>query len=207
MPKYDEHFKGCQTLANCFRIKSSVDNRIGTVSHKQGEFPTQIYAAIRASEDAKTRKLVKSGIKTVGVCSSRFKGNLYYFSFDIASGGNHHKLAFIESVLAEEKIKSHLYCSDPAVDVSFQFGDKKGLLFVIAPPPGELSDGFESSSKDIIIKGDLKTLGFKSAKIKLTNLFEGEEAQPIKTSARELREGISLRINYPDGIIYLVEKR
>lgn len=207
IPKYDENFKGCQTLANCFRMKSTVDNRIGTVTHKQGEFPTQVYAAIRAPEDAKTRKLVKSGPKVVGVCSSRFKGNLYYFSFDIASGGNHHKLAFIESILADEKIKSHLYCSDPAVDVSFQIGNKKGLLFVIAPPPGELSDGFESSSKEIIIKGDLKPLGFKSAKIKLINLFEGEDSQPIKTTARELREGISLKINYPDGIIYQVEKR
>ncbi len=207
MPKYDENFKSCQILANCFRIKSAVENRIGTVTHKQGEFPTQIFASIRAAEDAKTRKLVKSGPKVVGVCSSRFKGILYYFSFNIASGGNHHKLAFIESILAEEKINSHLYCSDPAVDVSFQLGNKKGLLFVIAPPPGELSDGFEAPAKEIIIKADLKALGFKSAKIKLTDIFESEEAVPIKTSGRELREGIALKINFPDGAMFLVEKR
>ncbi|MGH8016542.1 MAG: hypothetical protein ACREBV_10140, partial [Candidatus Zixiibacteriota bacterium] len=147
MPKYDENFKGCQILANCFRIKSTVENRIGTVTHKQGEYPAQVYASIRAAEDAKTRKLVKSGPKVVGVCSSRFKGNLYYFSFDIASGGNHHKLTAIESILAEEKISSHLYCSDPAVDLAFHIGNKKGLLFAIAPPPGELSDGFEAPAK------------------------------------------------------------
>ena len=207
MPKYDDNFKGCQILANCFRIKSSVDNRIGTVTHKQGEYPTQVYAAIRAAEDAKTRKLVKSGPKVVGVCSSRFKGNLYYFSFNIASGGNHHKLAYVESILAEEKIVSNLYCSDPAVDMAFQLGHKKGLLFVIAPPPGELSDGFEAPAKEIIIKADLKALGFKAAKIKLTDIFESEETAPIKTSGRELREGISLKLNFPDGAMFLVEKR
>ena len=207
MPKYDENFKGCQILANCFRIKSSVENRIGTVTHKQGEYPTQVYAAIRAAEDAKTRKLVKSGPKVVGVCSSRFKGNLYYFSFNIASGGNHHKLAYIESVLAEEKIVSNLYCSDPAVDMAFHLGNKKGLLFVIAPPPGELSDGFEAPAKEVIIKADLKELGFKAAKIKLTDIFGAEEAEPLKTSGRELREGISLKMNFPDGAMFLVEKR
>ncbi|HEX2897338.1 MAG TPA: beta-galactosidase, partial [candidate division Zixibacteria bacterium] len=207
MPKYDENFKGCQILANCFRIKASVENRIGTVTHKQGEYPTQLYASIRAAEDAKTRKLVKCGPKVVGVCSSRFKGNLYYFSFDIASGGNHHKLTFIESILADEKINPHLYCSDPAVDVSFQLGNKKGLLYVIAPPPGELSDGFEAPEKEIIIKADLKELGFKPAKIKMTNLFDSEETAPIKTSGRELREGISLKMNFPDGAMFLVEKR
>jgi hypothetical protein len=207
MPKYDENFKGCQILANCFRIKATVENRIGTVSHKQGEYPTQVYASIRAAEDAKTRKLVRNGPKIVGVCSSRFKGNLYYFSFNIASGGNHHKLAFIESVLAEEKIKSHLYCSDPAVDLAFQLGNKKGLLFVIAPPPGELSDGLEAPAKEIIIKADLKELGFKPAKIKMTNLFDSEETPPTKTTARELREGFPLTINFPDGAMFMVEKR
>ncbi len=207
MPKYDENFKGCQILANCFRIKSSVDNHIGTVTHKQGEYPTHVYAAIRAAEDAKTRKLVKSGAKVVGVCSSRFKGNLYYFSFNVASGGNHHKLAFLESILAEEKIVSNLYCSDPAVDMAFHLGNKKGLLFVIAPPPGELSDGFEAPAKEIIIKADLKELGFKPANIKLTDIFGSEEAEPLKTSGRELREGISLKMNFPDGAMFLVEKR
>jgi len=207
MPKYDENFKGCQILANCFRIKATVENRIGTVTHKQGEYPTQVYASIRAAEDAKTKKLVKSGPKVVGVCSSRFKGNLYYFSFNIASGGHHHKLAAIEQILAEEKINSHLYCSDPAVDLAFHIGNKKGLLFVIAPPPGELSDGFEAPAKEIIIRADLKALGYKSAKVKLTNLFEGEEATPIKTTARELREGFSMNMNFPDGAMLLVEKR
>jgi hypothetical protein len=151
--------------------------------------------------------------KVVAVSSSRFKGNFYLFAFDIASGGNHQKLSFVESALAGEKIESFLYCSDPSVDISFHVGEKKGLLFIVAPPPGELSDGLEAGTKSIIIRADLKGAGFKAANIKMTDLFDenidSEEKKPvvIKVTAKELKDGIPLEISFPDGKIFLVEKR
>ena len=84
---------------------------------------------------------------------------------------------------------------------------KKGLLFIVAPPPGELSDGFESGRKEVIIKADLKQAGFKAPKLKMTNIFNGEEATPIKVTTKELKEGIPLEVSYPDGMIFVVEKR
>ncbi len=207
MPRYDENFKDCQILANHFRIKTTVDYHIGTITHKRGSFTSYIYASIRTTDDAKVKKTCKAGSKLVGVCSTRFKGNLYLFAFDIASGGNHNKLAFVESVLEAEKITSYLDCSDPSVDISFQKGDKKGLLFIVVPPPGELSDGLETGTKEIIIRADLKQVGFPAAKLRLTNLLEGEEAKPIRTTAKDLKVGIPLKINYPEGLIFLVEKR
>ncbi|MEW6411118.1 MAG: beta-galactosidase [Candidatus Zixiibacteriota bacterium] len=207
MPKYDENFKDCQILANHFRIKTTVEYRIGNITHKNGSFPGYIYGSIRSTDDSKVKKLVKSDTKVVGVCSSRFKGNLYLLSFDIGSGGNHQKLSFVESLLTGEKIESYLYCSDPAVDVSFQNGEKRGLLFVVAPPAGELSDGFEAGEKEIIIKADLRAAGFKSANLRLTNVFAGEEDKPVKMTAKELRDGIPLTIQYPDGLIFAVDKR
>jgi len=207
MPKYDENFKDCQVLANHFRIKTTVDYRIGTISHKQGSFPGYIYASIRSTDDSKVKKLVKSGAKVVGVCSSRFKGNLYVLTFDIASGGNHQKLAFVETLLEGEKITPYLYCSDPSVDVSFQVGEKRGLLFVVAPPPGELSDGFEAGVKEVIVKADLRAAGFKAAKLKLTNIFASDEDKPLKLTSRELRDGIPLSIKFPDGLAFVVDKR
>ena len=207
MPKYDEHFKDCQILANHFRIKTSVDYHIGAVEHKNGEFPAYIYGSVRSTDDSKVKKIVKVGSKVVGVCSSRFKGSFYLFSFDLASGGNHQKLTFLENVLLGEKISSYLYCSDPSVDISYQMGHKRGLLFVVAPPPGELSDGFEAREKEIIIKADLREAGFKAAKMKLVDIFAGEEDPPIKLTAKELRDGIPLRIQFPDGKIFVVEKR
>ncbi len=207
MPKYDENMKDCQVLANHLRIKTTVDYRIGTIEHKTGSFPTHIYGNIRTTDDSKIKKLAKEGTKIVGVCSSRLKGSFYFFGFDVSSGGNHQKLSYIESILENENIKSSLYCSDPSIDITFQKGDKKGLLCIVAPPPGELSDGFESGRKQVIIKADLKAAGFKSPNIKLTNIFESEEAEPIKTSQKELQQGFAIDINFPDGVVFLVEKR
>jgi beta-galactosidase len=208
MPKYDEHFKECKILSNHFRIKTTVDYHIGSVAPKWGsEFPSYIYGTIRTTDDSKVKKIVKSGSKLVGVVSTRFKGNLYFFSFDIASGGDHKKLAFVETILTNEKLGSYLYCSDPSVDISFHLGEKKGLLFIVSPPPGELSDGFEATRKEIIVKADLKKAGFKAPKLKLTDLFAGEEAKPLRVTAKELQEGIPLTVNCPDGIIFLVERR
>lgn len=207
MPKMDENFKDCQILANHFRIKTTVDYRIGDVVHKNGSFPAYIYGSIRSTDEGKVKKIAQSGAKVVGVCSSRFKGNLYLFSFDFASGGNHQKLAFVEFILESEKLGTNLYCNDPSVDISFQMGPKKGLLFVVVPPPGQLSDGFEASKKDIIIQADLRKLGFSSARVKLTNILAGEEGEVLKTTSKELRDGIPLAVSYPDGLIFLVEKR
>ena len=208
MPKYDEHFKECHVLANHFRIKTTTDYHIGSVTcNKSESFPTYIYGSLRLPDDGKVKKLATEGQKVIAVSCNRFKGTMYFFCFDIASGGNHKKLAFIESTLADENIVSHLYSSDPSVDVAFQMGEKKGMLFVVVPPPGELSDSFEAREKEIIVRADLKELGFSSANLKLTNILAGEGAEAIKTTAKDLKEGIPFKVMYPDGLIFLVEKR
>ena len=208
MPKYDDEFKDCQVLANMFRIKTTADLRIASIVEKGiGDFPTYVYGWVRSSDDSKTKKLVKADGKLVAACSSKLKGNLYLFTYDLASGGNHQKLSFIENVLAGENHKSFLYCSDPSVDVSFRSGTKKGVLTIVAPPPGELSDAFETGTKEVIVKADLRPAGLKSAKLRLTDFFADEETPPMRITAKELREGIPLQINYPDGHIYFVEEK
>jgi len=207
MPKYDENFKDCQILANHFRMKTTCDYGISTIEHKYGDFPSYSYGYIRGNDDSKTKSLVKSGKKTVGAVSSRYKGKLYLFTYDIASGGHHHKLMLTESTLEGEGLSPALHCSDPSIDISVQMGEKKGLMFIVAPPAGELSDSYEATRKDIIIRADLKKYGFRSARVKLTRLFEGEETEPIKTTSKELSDGIQLSVNIPDGVILLLEKR
>jgi beta-galactosidase len=206
MPRYDENFKDCQILANHFRIKTTLDYRIGTVTHKQGAFPAYLYGSIRTTDDGKVKRIAKCGNKIVAACSTRFKGNFYLFSFDITSGGNHQKLSFVESILAGEGVSSYLYCSDPSVDLSFHMGPKKGLLFVVVPPPGELSDGYEGGRREVILQADLRKGGLSSARVKLLNMLDGEEAVPIKTTAKDLREGIPLAVDSPDGLIFAVTK-
>jgi beta-galactosidase GanA len=207
MPRYDENFKECQVLSNHFRIKTTTDYHIGTITHKNGSFPSYIYGAIRSSDDGKAKKLVMEGTKLVAVSSNRFKGTLYFFAYDFASGGNHQKLSYIESILTGEGIVPHVWCNDPSVDIAFQAGEKRGLLFVVVPPPGELSDGFETREKEIIIKVDLKELGFNAAQVKLSNILSGETPEVIKTTAKDLKEGIPLKVLFPDGFIFQVDKK
>ena len=54
---------------------------------------------------------------------------------------------------------------------------------------------------------DLKALGMSAANVKLTDLFAGEEAKPIRTTAKALKAGLALEVDYPDGHIFLVERR
>ncbi|MCD6248899.1 MAG: beta-galactosidase [candidate division Zixibacteria bacterium] len=211
MPKYNEHFKDCQVLAKHFRIKTTVGHQVVTVSHKAGAFTGSFagyaYGSIRSTDESKVRILATADSKTVGVCSTRFKGSLYFFSFDIASGGDHNKLAYIESILGVTGHKSYLYCSDPSINLAFHMGGKKGLLYVVAPPPGQLSDGLEAACKEVIIQADLRQAGFAAAKIKLTNILEdAEEVKPIRITAKELRSGLVLPVQFPDGMIFRVEK-
>ena len=78
----------------------------------------------------------------------------------------------------------------------------------MVPPPGELSDGMESTEKEIIIRADLKKAGFSSARLKFTNILSlEEEPEVMKLTSQQLREGIAMKVKYPDGLIYLVEKK
>ncbi len=43
--------------------------------------------------------------------------------------------------------------------------------------------------------------------MKLTNILEGEEGLVIKTTAKELKEGLPLKVNCPDGFIFAVTRR
>ncbi len=207
MPRYDENLKECVVLSNHFRIKTTVDYHIGTITHKNGTFPSYIYGSIRTSDDGKVKKLVTEGTKLIAVSSNRFKGTLYFLAYDFASGGNHQKLSYVESLLAGEGITPHVWCNDPSVDVSFQCGEKKGILFVVVPPPGELSDGFDTRSKEIIVKADLKEMGFNAAQLKLSNILSGETPEVIKTTAKDLKEGMPFKVLFPDGLIFLVERK
>jgi hypothetical protein len=41
----------------------------------------------------------------------------------------------------------------------------------------------------------------------MVNLLAGEGAEPIKITSDNLRKGLALPVDFPDGAIYLIEKR
>jgi hypothetical protein len=206
MPRYDEDFKECQVLSRHLRIKTSLGSTIDMIKLKGNQFTSSIYGNI-LSTDTKVKKLATVNKKCVGVASSRYKGTLYFFTFDIGSGGDHNKMVLTESLMTMNKVVSHLYCSDPSIDLAVQKAGKKVVLYIVAPPPGELPSSANTSSRNVIVRIDLRKIGILSAGIKVTDLMADEETPPVKLSSENLRKGMAVKVDFPDGRIFLVEKR
>ncbi|MFH1701309.1 MAG: beta-galactosidase [Candidatus Zixiibacteriota bacterium] len=213
MPKYDEMGKDLSLISKKLRIKTTLGEGIGSIDFGKSEtFLSYIYGTIRTT-DAKNKKLATANGKTVGVLSSRLKGKVFFFSYDIASGGDFRKLKHLEEILEMAKLSSPIYVSDPNVEVVLHKNDKKFVLYLLAPPAGDLSDATDMRSKDILLRIDLRKMGFKGAKIKLIDQFGNNDAEdpaerdePIKTSVDELKNGISLNIDFPDAKMLLISK-
>ncbi len=206
MPKYDEDGSECSLLSKKLHVRTTPAEAIIEIEcGKTNCFTSYQYGTIK-STDAKNKKLAISKGKTVGVVSSRFKGKVFMFSFDIASGGDYRKLSYLESVLTEAKLTTPIYVSDPNIEVVLQKSEKTFVIFVLAPPAGELEDATDIRRKEILLKVDLRKEGFKGVKIKLVDQFADEEATPIRTTVDELKNGIVFDITFPDGKIFTVEK-
>ncbi len=206
MPRFDENFHDCLVLSRHMRIKTALNYGVDQIKLKHTQFTAAVYGHILTT-DSKAKKIATASKKNVGVASSRYKGTFYLFSFNIGSDGDHNKLGFIESLLAENDLSSLLYCSDPSVDLSVQRAEKRVVLYVVAPPPGELSALANTASREVIIRVDLRKLGIASAKIKMVDLLSGENPQAQKLSSETLRKGMPVKLDFPDGKIYLLEPK
>jgi beta-galactosidase len=207
MPKYDDEFHDCRILSRHLRIKTSLGASIDTVKMaKLTQFTSSIYGNI-LSTDNKVKKLATANKKAVGVASSKYKGNLYLFTFSMGSNSDHNKLQFLESILTDNKISSNIYCSDPSIDMNLQKIGKKAVLFMVAPPSGELTSIADTSGREVIVRVDLRKIGIVSPRLKITNLMEGEEAESVNITSDSIKRGIPIKVNFPDGYIFLIERR
>ena len=206
MPKYDESGRENTTLSKKLHIRTTAAEGIVEVESGRGnKFTAYQYGTIKAT-DAKIKKIASVKGKTVGVVSNKFKGKVFAFSFDIASSGDFRKLNHLESVLSEAKLSTAVYISDPNIEVILQKGEKSVAVFILAPPAGELGDTYDLRFKEILLKIDLRSVGFKGTKVKLVDQFADEEEAPLKTTVDELKNGIILNIGFPDAKIFTVEK-
>jgi beta-galactosidase len=206
LPKYDNNGRENSTLSKKLRIRTTPGDGIVEVDcGRSGRFTTYQYGTVRTT-DAKVKKVATAKGKPVGVVSTRFKGKVFVFSYDLASGGDYRKLTYLEQVLSEAKLSTPVYISDPNIEVILLKGEKAFVIFVLAPPAGELGDATDLRFKQILLKVDLRKAGFKGTKIKLVDQFADEEDPPIKTTVDELKNGIAFDIGFPDGKIFTVEK-
>ena len=206
LPRYDESGQECGELSKVLHIKTQLAEEIVEVDRGHGhQFVAFQYGIIR-TKHPKVKELVIAKGKRVGVVSTSLKGKVFLYTFDIASGGDFRRLIHMESVLSELKLTTPVYVSDPNIEVVLHRGDSSFVIFLLAPPPGELADATDIRTKDILLKVDLRKAGFKGTRLQLTDQFAEEGALPIKTSVDELKSGISLTIGFPDARILLVEK-
>jgi len=206
MPKYNEEGRECGILAKALRIRTTPGEGVVEVKCQKGDqFIAYQYGTIR-TKDAKVKQTATARGKRVGVLSSRFKGKVFFYSFDIASSGDFRKLSHVQSLLGEAKMVSPVYVSDPNIEVILQKNAKTFVIYVLAPPAGELDDATDIRCKEILLKIDLRKIGFRGTKIKLVDQFADEEAAPLITSVDELKNGIALDIGFPDARIFSVEK-
>lgn len=207
LPRHDENGRDTAILSRALHMKTNQGEGIGEIEcDRKSKFTSYLYGTIR-TVDSKVKKSAFAKGRLVGAVSNRFKGKVFLFTFDLASGGDFRKLLYLESILAEARSTPAVYVSDVNVDVIIQKTEKVFVIFLLAPPPGELSDTTDIRTKQILLKVDLRKLGFKGTRIKLVDQFADEEAEPIRTSVDELKNGILIDIEFPDGKILLVEKK
>lgn len=207
MPKYDESGVECSILAKKLHIRTTAAAGIGEVEcARKQKFMSHQYGVIKTT-DAKAKKIAMIKNKPVGVLSTRLKGKVFFFSFDLASGGDFRKVQHLETVLSDCKLTTPIYISDPNVEVILQSSEKAYALFVLAPPAGDLGDASEFRKKSVLLKVDLRQAGYKGTRIVLRDQFAAEEDEPIKTTVDGLKNGITFEIDFPDAKIFLVEKK
>lgn len=205
-PKYNESMAPCALLANYLKIKGSSVDSVKTIDIKTDKFPAYVYSSIKTT-DTRAKKLAHADKDLVALNGSK-KGALSFYGFDLSSGLDHHKLLYLEGLFSEAGVTSAVYCSDPLIDAVAHYSAKRVVIFLMAPPTGELGDRVETQRREVFLQVDLKRLGFKSPNIKIKDLFEdGEETPALKSTAQALSQGITLELDFPDGKALLIEKR
>jgi len=206
-PRLDENMATCANLANFFHIRTTNVSEVAEVTVKDSPLYAHVYGHLKTT-DTKAKKMASAGKEIVGLLSNKRPGHFTFFTFDITASGDHHRLLFLESFLRSHKIEPVVYVSDPLVDASICHNEKRAIVTLVAPPPGEMGERVETRDRDVFIRVDLKKIGFKSPNIKIHDLLDATEPPPaLKVTSADLADGIPLRISYPDGKILVIEKR
>ena len=205
VPHKDERFEPCEVLAKAIGFKTTIERAIMTVEAKGGNFVAHALGVIKRAP-TRAAKLAKSGAKILGASNKFGKGQVTALTF---SPGTHllpEKLVFLREVLAQGKLESPVWCSDPRVHVAVHAHQKGGLLMVydIAETTGVTDESVAASSRGVIISVDLQAIGLASPKVLLTD-FLGTEVHRL--AAKDLKSGIELRLGRGDSRLFSIEKK
>jgi len=201
LPRFDLNMKQCRLLSNSLKLQTKVQSFVGRVQTSDQQVITFLYGYIRGAK--RSQVLAKYQDRPVGVVSKLGKGRVFVFTFDISAQLSHHKLSFLEEVLDQAGVQSQIYCDAPEVDLVLQKNEKHTILYLINPSKQNSSINGKDQRK-LILRFDLRKLGIKGKRLRLTDLL-GDEV--IKTSTEELKVGLIINIASQDSRMYLIEAR
>ena len=201
LPQHDTSMQSCTVLAKALRCKTTRDFKPGHITAEGQEFTAMIFGSLKTTE-RRSRKLAIADRKTVAISFSKYKGTVTLISFDPSSETDHHKMIFLEQILQSCNLKRYVETSNPRVRAIVQRREKSVLLCLMNSTPQPLfKEGLPSPTRTAI-RIDLKALGIRSAKVKLTELLTNEV---IETTVSELLRGVYLTMSGLDGRIYLIQ--
>jgi hypothetical protein len=200
LPKYDLSFKRSEILTKALKIKTAPLYSVNTIQVLKTEFQSLVYGYVK-THPKNFQVIAWADRRVVGLKGRLGKGRVYLFTFDLSTSFSHRKLSFLDGIITDAGVTRYLNCSDAEVEIIVQRNGKMTLLYLINPgiPFSPASSG---SKRSLILQLDCGKIGVKGSKITLTELFSGEI---IRTSSRELKNGIPLEMAKMEGRMYLVE--
>ncbi len=200
LPRFNLQFKSSRILAKGLGIQTRAGYSPGFIEANNHSFRSIIYGTIQGKDS--TKVIAKAGPKIVGVSRKLGKGKSYFFSYDIAAGGEPGRLCFLKDILMENEITTAINCSESDIDVVIKTNDKGAALFLMNAGSGQL---IRHKRKKVVVSVDLSQCGIRQAKIVLHDIFDMENV--IKTTSQELRDGLIFEMDYLDARVFWIPKK
>ena len=200
VPRYDTTGNTCNILSSFLRLKSSSSFEVAEVKYEDTTFPTLLYGTLNSS-DSQLKAFAKAGKSVVAVKSNKYKGLVAFVSFDLSTQYYHTKMSFLESLLANCQVTPFIYTSNPDVRAIIRADKKRALLHLLYSRPQLPFKKIDRHPLQVAIKVDLKKIGIKTARLRMTELFSGEKQ--VLTSKR-LAAGIIIELQSLDSRVWLI---
>ena len=203
LPQHNTSMQSCAVLASALKCRTSKEFKLGHVKAEGHEFTAVVFGGLKTTE-RRSRRLAVADRKTVALSFSKYKGSVILISFDLCTEMNHHKMAFLGQILKGCRADRYVETSNPSIRAVVRKGEKNILLCLLNSTPQFPFKEGEAGSTRTSVRLDLRKLGFKSARVQMTELFSNEV---INTTATELSRGLYLTMSEFDGRSYLITRR
>ena len=203
LPQHNTSMQSCTVLASALKCRTSKEFKLGHVKAEGQEFTAVVFGGLKTTE-RRSRRLAIANRKTVALSFSKYKGSVTLISFDLCTEMNHHKMAFLEHILRGCKLDRYVETSNPNIKAVVRKGERNILLCLLNSTPQLPFKEEAAGPTRTSVKLDLRKLGFKSARVRMTELFTDEV---INTTALELSRGLYLTMSEFDGRSYLITRR